>query len=126
MEDECVCCGEYVPEGRQVCWSCEHKSFEHHGKELGKLVDTKQKAYGDSITKTGKILHSFLADYDVGDGNYLIPKKLIDHLGLLVRIIDKQNRIISNPEGDLMGETPYKDIAGYGLLGSLLIGGEKE
>lgn len=22
--DTCVCCGEYVPEGRQVCWSCEH------------------------------------------------------------------------------------------------------
>ena len=100
--------------------------FERYGNELGKLVDNKQKAYGDSITKTVKILHSFLADYDVGDGNYLIPKKLIDHLGLLVRIIDKQNRIISNPEGDLMGETPYRDIAGYGLLGSLLIGGEKK
>lgn len=23
MEDKCVCCGEYVPEGRQVCKSCE-------------------------------------------------------------------------------------------------------
>lgn len=21
--DRCVCCGEVVPEGRQVCWSCE-------------------------------------------------------------------------------------------------------
>ena len=48
--------------------------FERYGSELGKLVDNKQKAYGDSITKTGKILHSFLADYDVGDGNYLILK----------------------------------------------------
>jgi len=23
MEDTCVCCGEYVPEGRMVCYSCE-------------------------------------------------------------------------------------------------------
>lgn len=23
-EDTCVCCGEPVPEGRQVCWQCEH------------------------------------------------------------------------------------------------------
>ena len=21
--DTCVCCGEYVPEGRMVCWKCE-------------------------------------------------------------------------------------------------------
>lgn len=24
MEDRCVCCGECVPEGRQVCWGCEN------------------------------------------------------------------------------------------------------
>jgi len=23
MEDTCVCCGEYIPEGRMVCYSCE-------------------------------------------------------------------------------------------------------
>ena len=22
-EDRCICCGEIVPEGRQVCWKCE-------------------------------------------------------------------------------------------------------
>lgn len=21
----CVCCGVEIPEGRQVCWMCEHK-----------------------------------------------------------------------------------------------------
>lgn len=26
MEDRCVCCGEYVPEGRMVCYSCEELS----------------------------------------------------------------------------------------------------
>ena len=25
MEDICVCCGEPVPEGRMVCWKCEHQ-----------------------------------------------------------------------------------------------------
>ena len=25
MEDTCVCCGEYVPEGKMVCWICEKK-----------------------------------------------------------------------------------------------------
>lgn len=23
MEEYCVCCGEQIPEGRQVCWQCE-------------------------------------------------------------------------------------------------------
>lgn len=23
-ENSCICCGDIVPEGRQVCWSCEH------------------------------------------------------------------------------------------------------
>jgi predicted nucleic acid-binding Zn ribbon protein len=27
-EDCCVCCGAYVPEGRQVCVSCEKRSDE--------------------------------------------------------------------------------------------------
>jgi hypothetical protein len=21
--DRCICCGEIIPEGRQVCWNCE-------------------------------------------------------------------------------------------------------
>lgn len=25
MDDICVCCGEYVPEGRMVCLKCENK-----------------------------------------------------------------------------------------------------
>ena len=25
MEDRCIMCGEYVPEGRQVCKSCEER-----------------------------------------------------------------------------------------------------
>lgn len=24
MTNRCVCCGEEIPEGRTVCWRCEH------------------------------------------------------------------------------------------------------
>ena len=30
MEDKCVCCGTYVPEGRMVCLNCEEKAKERH------------------------------------------------------------------------------------------------
>ena len=35
----CVCCGEPVPEGRMVCWGCEHspiltKGGEHGGRDI--------------------------------------------------------------------------------------------
>ena len=28
MEDTCVCCGKYIPEGRMVCYSCEELSYK--------------------------------------------------------------------------------------------------
>lgn len=31
MDDKCICCGEYVPEGRQVCSSCEVSSIKDSG-----------------------------------------------------------------------------------------------
>jgi len=31
-ESECVCCGEYIPEGRQVCIDCEQKAKLGFGK----------------------------------------------------------------------------------------------
>lgn len=24
-EERCICCGEIIPEGRQICWSCEYR-----------------------------------------------------------------------------------------------------
>lgn len=27
MVDACVCCGAPVPEGRQICWICEHTDY---------------------------------------------------------------------------------------------------
>ena len=28
MEDRCICCGEIIPEGRQVCVNCEKEAKE--------------------------------------------------------------------------------------------------
>jgi len=90
-------------------------------KSLAKLVDLKNKSYGDSVTKTNKLLEVFMEKYDNGDGTYTIPKSLLKHIGLMVRVMDKQNRIFSNPDGDLMDESPYTDILGYSMLGENMV-----
>jgi hypothetical protein len=91
--------------------------FEQKGLEIGQLVNKKQKAYGDSISKAYKLMQVYLENYDNGDDTYTIPKSLLKHILLQVRIIDKQNRIFNNPDGDLMEENPYADTVGYSLLG---------
>lgn len=94
-------------------------TFEERGQALGALVDVKQQAYGDSVGKSERLFKIFLEDYWREDlGGYLIKPELLNHLLLQVRIIDKQNRIFSNPSGDLMNESPYQDIGGYSLIGS--------
>jgi len=75
--------------------------------ELGELVEEKNKAYGDSFNHA----HVVLAElYPVG----VSPSQYRDML-TLVRIIDKLFRIASKK--DAFGESPYRDIAGYALLG---------
>jgi hypothetical protein len=95
--------------------------FEELGSNIGKLVEKKQQAYGNSIDKTYKLMQVFLEGYDNGNNTYTIPKSLLKHILLQVRIIDKQNRIFSNPDGDLMEENPYSDCAGYSLLGMRMV-----
>ena len=31
ISDICVCCGEPVPEGRMICWKCEHQYDKNSG-----------------------------------------------------------------------------------------------
>ncbi len=33
LPDICVCCGNPIPEGRQVCWICEHQGKENKQEE---------------------------------------------------------------------------------------------
>jgi len=82
--------------------------FENIGRSLGELVDEKQHAYGDAITVTERMMKELYP-------NGIKPNQYRDAL-LQVRILDKQCRIARGDESKF-GESPFKDIAGYGLLG---------
>lgn len=81
------------------------------GAEIGVLVESKQKQYGRAAEKTGKILAILYPDG-------VQPHQYTDML-IIVRILDKCSRIAQRgPDGkDLGGESPYRDLAGYGLIG---------
>ena len=83
-------------------------SYEQAGQELGRLVDEKQAAYGDAIGGVEDILKIL---YPQG----IKPEQYRDLL-LIVRIEDKICRIARGVK-TAFGESPFKDIAGYGLLG---------
>lgn len=82
--------------------------FELLGLEIGRLVDDKQAAYGDSFGKAGDIMRILYPDGLKPDG--------YDDMLAVVRIIDKLFRIAT--DRDALGESPFRDIAGYGLLGA--------
>lgn len=78
------------------------------GQKIGELVEQKQAAYGDSFGKSGDVLRIL---YPGG----ISPEQIDDALSI-VRIVDKLFRIATAK--DAFGETPYRDIAGYGILGA--------
>lgn len=77
------------------------------GKSIGDLVAQKQAAYGDSFGKSGDIMRILYPDG-------IKPEQMDDALGI-VRVVDKLFRIATKK--DAFGESPWKDICGYGLLG---------
>ena len=97
----------------------EFDSYKQLAFELGSLVDTKNKAYGNSFNKTAEMIKLFLQDYQNEDGTFTIPECMVEVISRQTRFIDKQSRIFNNPSGDLMGESPYSDMAGYSLLGMM-------
>lgn len=84
-------------------------TFEEIGAEVGRLVTSKQEQYGDSFTKAGLIMRIL---YPEG-----IPVEAMNQALTVVRVLDKLNRIATaKGRGDLGGENPWRDIAGYSLL----------
>jgi len=71
------------------------------------MVNEKNAAYGDSFAKCGEFLKLLYP-------NGIQPDQYTDAL-CLVRIFDKQMRIATMKNA--FGESPYRDIVGYGLLG---------
>ena len=82
-------------------------TFEKLASEVGKLTEIKDKAYGSSFACCGEFLKILYP-------NGVKPEEYTDML-LIVRIFDKLMRIANAKEA--LGESPYKDIAGYALLG---------
>ena len=92
--------GEYTKKASE-------RTYSDIGSMVGKLVEDKQKAYGDSFGRSGECLRQM---YPEG-----IKPEQYDDLLTIARILDKLFRIANNP--DAFDENPYQDIVGYGLLG---------
>lgn len=85
-------------------------TFRRIASKVGELVEAKNAAYGSSFAKAGEFMRLLFPDG--------IPAaQLIDSL-LIARIFDKLMRVATAK--DAFGESPYRDIAGYGILGASL------
>jgi hypothetical protein len=82
--------------------------FTRLGTEIGKLVQRKNEQYGDSFAQAHQILEVL---YPEG----VQPEQYLDMLAV-IRIIDKLFRVAHGSQGD---ESPFFDIAGYGILGAV-------
>lgn len=81
-------------------------AYSDLGKQIGALVEEKQAAYGDSFGKSGAVLRALYPDG--------IPPEKLDDALTIVRVVDKLFRIAT--DRDALGESPWRDIAGYALL----------
>ena len=84
-----------------------HSEYERLGASIGITVADKQAAYGDSFGRSGSLLRILYPDG-------IRPEQYDDALAV-TRIIDKLFRIAT--DRDALGESPYRDIAGYAILG---------
>jgi flagellar hook-associated protein FlgK len=84
------------------------QKYEKLGQKIGQLVDEKNESYGKSFDNSDKILKTLFPDG-------IMPDQYSDMLAI-TRIVDKLFRIANNKGA--FEESPYKDIAGYGLLGA--------
>ncbi len=94
--------------------SKKKRRFEEIGKTVGSLVEEKNEAYGDSFARSQEIIKVLFPDG-------VKPEQYRDMLGM-VRVIDKMFRIATDK--DAFGESPWKDICGYAILG--VAGDERE
>ena len=82
--------------------------FARIAQEIADLLAEKRVAYGASFEDSGKVM-ALLYPNGISLDQYQ------DAL-TVIRIIDKLFRIATDK--DALGESPYRDIAGYGILGA--------
>ena len=85
-----------------------HKAYQKIASEIGDLVQEKNDAYGDSFGQSCRILEVL---YPEG----INPDQYRDALAI-TRVIDKLFRLANKK--DAFGESPWRDIAGYAILGA--------
>lgn len=85
----------------------DRKKYHEIGEEIGRLVQEKNEAYGDSFGQACRIL-------EVLYPNGIQPDQYRDALAI-TRVIDKLFRLATNK--DAFGESPWRDICGYAILG---------
>ena len=82
-------------------------SYVEIAKSIGALTSEKNAAYGDSFGQACDVLKVLYPDG-------VKPEQYKDMLAV-VRVIDKLFRIANKK--DAFGESPWRDICGYALLG---------
>jgi hypothetical protein len=82
--------------------------YEEIGREIGELVDRKNKAYGSAFDNAGNVLKILFPEG-------IKPEQYTDMLAI-VRILDKLFRIANDKNA--FNEDPWQDLAGYGILGT--------
>lgn len=83
-------------------------TFREVAEQVGQLVTEKDAAYGSAVQTAPQALALLFPDG-------ILPGRYGD-ASLLVRMWDKMMRIAHRK--DAFGESPYRDIAGYGVLGA--------
>jgi hypothetical protein len=83
------------------------KNLKEISLDLGSLLEEKNKAYGSAFSKSSEVLKILYP-------NGVDPDQYTDLL-LTTRILDKLFRIATDKSA--FNEEPWKDIAGYGILG---------
>jgi hypothetical protein len=91
---------------------------------IGEFTDMKNQQYGSSVDATFGMMKVLMERYKNDDNTYTIPESLLEHILLQVRIMDKLNRIFNNPSGEGDSESPYRDLAGYSLIGIDMVEGK--
>ena len=105
-EDEMILASDKQPGDEELKQPLEQE-YGQVGQDIGKLVGEKQLAYGDSFGRSGECLRQMFPSG--------VPVDRMDDVLTIARILDKLFRIATDP--DAFGESPYRDIAGYSILG---------
>lgn len=83
------------------------KRYQEIADSIGRLTQEKNEAYGDSFGQACRILEVLYPDG-------ISPTQYRDALAI-TRVIDKLFRLAN--KRDAFGESPWRDIAGYAILG---------